>query len=60
MMSPANQEGQELIEYFLFLALVAVVSAALFICVTGSVAGIWTPGNGHLDYSQQSAEGRTK
>jgi Flp pilus assembly pilin Flp len=36
-----NEQGQDLIEYTLLLAFVALASAALFIGSGGSVSGIW-------------------
>ena len=36
-----NEEGQDLIEYTLLLAFVALVAAGLFINAGQSVAGIW-------------------
>lgn len=37
-----NEKGQDLIEYTLLLAFVALVAAGLFIQAGNSVAGIWT------------------
>jgi Flp pilus assembly pilin Flp len=36
-----DEQGQDLIEYTLLLAFVALASAALFQSVGGSVSGIW-------------------
>jgi Flp pilus assembly pilin Flp len=36
-----EEQGQDLIEYTLLLAFVALASAALFINAGGSVSGIW-------------------
>jgi len=43
-----NEQGQDLIEYTLLLAFVALASAALFIGAGGSVAGIWSTTNSQL------------
>jgi Flp pilus assembly pilin Flp len=40
-----NEQGQDLIEYTLLLAFVALASAALFIGAGNSIAGIWTNAN---------------
>ena len=43
-----DESGQDLIEYTLLLAFVALASAALFIGAGGSVQGIWTTTNSQL------------
>ena len=43
-----DEQGQDLIEYTLLLAFVAMASAALFIGTGGSVIGIWTTANSRL------------
>jgi len=43
-----EEQGQDLIEYTLLLAFVALASAALFIGAGGSVQGIWTVTNSQL------------
>jgi Flp pilus assembly pilin Flp len=43
-----EETGQDLIEYTLLLAFVALASAALFIGAGGSIAGIWTTVNNQL------------
>lgn len=43
-----DEAGQDLIEYTLLLAFVALASAALFIGAGGSVQGIWTTTNSQL------------
>jgi len=48
-----DEQGQDLIEYTLLLAFVALVSAALFIGAGQSASGIWSIANGSL--SQASA-----
>jgi Flp pilus assembly pilin Flp len=44
----ANEEGQDLIEYTLLMAFVAMASAALFIGAGGSIKGIWSTSNNQL------------
>lgn len=43
-----EESGQDLIEYTLLLAFVALASAALFIGAGGSINTIWTTANGTL------------
>ena len=43
-----EEEGQDLIEYTLLLAFVALASASLFLGVGGSVNGIWQSGSTQL------------
>ena len=43
-----EEEGQDLVEYTLLLAFVALASAALFINAGSSIAGIWTAANSRL------------
>ena len=43
-----DEEGQDLIEYTLLLAFVALASAALFLGAGGSISGIWTTSNSQL------------
>ncbi|PWU03574.1 MAG: hypothetical protein C5B51_18725 [Terriglobia bacterium] len=40
--------GQDLIEYTLLMAFVALASAALFLGAGGSISGIWTTSNSQL------------
>ena len=40
-----DEQGQDLVEYSLLLAFVALASAALFIGAGGSIKTIWTTGN---------------
>jgi Flp pilus assembly pilin Flp len=51
----SDEQGQDLIEYTLLLAFVALASAALFIGAGGSVAGIWTVTNTQLASANTSA-----
>jgi Flp pilus assembly pilin Flp len=50
-----DDQGQDLIEYTLLMAFVALASAALFIGAGGSIKGIWTTTNSQLDAANQSA-----
>ena len=43
-----DQQGQDLIEYTLLMAFVALASAALFLGAGGSISGIWTASNTQL------------
>jgi Flp pilus assembly pilin Flp len=50
-----NEQGQDLIEYTLLMAFVALASAALFIGAGKSVQGIWTATNSQLSAANASA-----
>jgi pilus assembly protein Flp/PilA len=50
-----DESGQDLIEYTLLLAFVALASAALFIGAGGSVAGIWNIANSRLATANSTA-----
>ena len=50
-----DEQGQDLIEYTLLLAFVALASAALFIGAGGSVEGIWTQTNNQLAAANTAA-----
>jgi Flp pilus assembly pilin Flp len=43
-----DDQGQDLIEYTLLLAFVALASAAVFIGAGSSISGIWTAANNRL------------
>jgi len=43
-----DEQGQDLIEYTLLMAFVALASAALFLGAGGNIKGIWTGGNTQL------------
>jgi Flp pilus assembly pilin Flp len=43
-----NEQGQDLIEYTLLMAFVALASAALFLGAGGSIKHIWTVTNNQL------------
>jgi Flp pilus assembly pilin Flp len=49
-----DESGQDLIEYTLLLAFVALASAALFIGAGGSVQGIWSVSNSQLTAANAS------
>jgi Flp pilus assembly pilin Flp len=50
-----DEQGQDLIEYTLLLAFVALASAALFIGAGGSVNTIWTTANTQLGNAATAA-----
>ena len=43
-----EEQGQDLIEYSLLMAFVALASAALFMSENGGVKGIWSASNSQL------------
>jgi Flp pilus assembly pilin Flp len=43
-----DEQGQDLIEYTLLMAFVALASAALFLGAGGSISGIWSTSNSQL------------
>ena len=50
-----DEQGQDLIEYTLLMAFVAVASAAIFIGAGGSISSIWTSTNTQLALAAASA-----
>jgi Flp pilus assembly pilin Flp len=50
-----EEQGQDLIEYTLLIAFVALASAAVFIGAGGSIQGIWTSANVGLSAANQIA-----
>jgi Flp pilus assembly pilin Flp len=50
-----DENGQDLIEYTLLMAFVALASAALFIGSGGSIQGIWSISNSQLVAANASA-----
>jgi Flp pilus assembly pilin Flp len=50
-----DESGQDLIEYTLLMAFVALASAALFIGGGKSIQGIWTATNSQLSAANASA-----
>ena len=51
----ADENGQDLIEYTLLMAFVALASAALFLGAGGSISGIWSSSNSQLVAANTSA-----
>ena len=52
-----DERGQDLVEYTLLLAFVALASAALFIGAGGSVSGIWIVASTRLAEANATAGG---
>jgi Flp pilus assembly pilin Flp len=50
-----DDQGQDLIEYTLLMAFVALASAALFLGAGGSISGIWSTSNSQLVAANSSA-----
>ena len=50
-----DEQGQDLIEYTLLMAFVALASAALFIGAGGQISGIWSTSNSSLTYANTQA-----
>ena len=50
-----DEQGQDLIEYTLLMAFVALASAALFLGAGGSIKGIWSVTNSQLEAANTSA-----
>jgi Flp pilus assembly pilin Flp len=50
-----DEQGQDLIEYTLLMAFVALASAALFIGAGGSISSIWNSSNTQLSSAALSA-----
>ena len=50
-----DEQGQDLIEYTLLMAFVALASAALFIGAGSSIEGIWSTTNSQLVAANTSA-----
>ena len=50
----ADEQGQDLIEYTLLMAFVALASAALFLGAGGSISGIWSTSNSQLSAANTS------
>ena len=51
-----DEQGQDLIEYTLLMAFVALASAALFLGAGGSINGIWTTSNSNLSQANAIAK----
>jgi Flp pilus assembly pilin Flp len=52
-----DEQGQDLIEYTLLIAFVALASAALFIGAGGKINTIWTVSNNNLSEAASAALG---
>jgi Flp pilus assembly pilin Flp len=50
-----DEQGQDLVEYTLLLAFVALASAALFIGAGSAVSGIWTQASTQLSKANSTA-----
>jgi len=50
-----DEQGQDLIEYTLLMAFVALASAALFLGAGGSIKGIWVTTNNQLSQANVMA-----
>jgi Flp pilus assembly pilin Flp len=50
-----DEQGQDLIEYTLLMAFVALASAALFLGAGGSIKGIWVTTNNQLSQANSMA-----
>jgi Flp pilus assembly pilin Flp len=50
-----DEQGQDIIEYTLLMAFVALASAALFLGTGGSIKNIWTTTNSQLVAANSSA-----
>lgn len=50
-----DEQGQDLIEYTLLMAFVALASAALFLGAGGSIKGIWVTTNNQLAQANATA-----
>ena len=50
-----DEQGQDLIEYTLLMAFVALASAALFLGAGGSIKGIWSATNNQLAQANGNA-----
>jgi len=51
----SDETGQDLIEYTLLMAFVAMASAGLFLSAGGSLSGIWTTTNSQLTAANSQA-----
>jgi Flp pilus assembly pilin Flp len=51
----SDEQGQDLIEYTLLMAFVALASAALFIGAGKSITGIWSTTNSQLSVANTNA-----
>jgi Flp pilus assembly pilin Flp len=51
----SDDRGQDIIEYTLLIAFVAVASAAIFLAGGGSIQGIWSTSNSQITAANSSA-----
>jgi Flp pilus assembly pilin Flp len=51
----ANEQGQDLMEYTLLMAFIALASAGLFLGAGGSVKGLWVSSNNQLAQANAKA-----
>jgi Flp pilus assembly pilin Flp len=51
----AEESGQDLIEYTLLMAFIALASAAVFVNAGGSISAIWSTGSGQLSTAASAA-----
>lgn len=51
-----DEGGQDLVEYTLLLAFVALAAAAIFISAGQSISGIWSKANNRLDNANTVAQ----
>jgi len=51
----SDESGQDLIEYTLLMAFIALASAGLYLGAGGSIAGIWSVSNSQLAAANTSA-----
>ena len=50
-----DEQGQDIVEYTLLLAFVALASAGLFISAGGSISGIWSVADSRLTVANSCA-----
>jgi Flp pilus assembly pilin Flp len=50
-----DEEGQDLIEYTLLMAFIALASAAIFVSAGSSISGIWGAASNQLSNAASSA-----
>ena len=50
-----DEEGQDLIEYTLLMAFIALASASIFVSAGGSISGIWGSASNQLSTANASA-----
>ena len=50
-----DEQGQDLIEYTLLMAFIALASASIFVSAGGSISGIWGAASNQLSAANASA-----